>query len=128
MGQFETAAGRVDLGSVCKTPEFFVESADKQSKFMTSRRKDPRRACLARAVLTYQNEQGAEIQAHGMIEDRSKCGLGIRVSEPIHSGCHIHVQQGSQVYSGVVKRCSTCKAECGFAGTNFIGIEISPKE
>lgn len=91
---------------------------------MDSRRKEPRRAYLAKAVLTYLDELGVEIAAPGMIEDRSKFGLGIRVITSIPVGCFVNITLGGQRYSGVVKRCSSCKPEPGFKGEYFLGIAI----
>jgi hypothetical protein len=91
---------------------------------MDSRRREPRRSYFARAILTYQDELDSKVIASGMIEDRSAIGLGIRVTKPIRVGCVIQIELGGRQYSGVVRRCSTCKPEEGAIGEYFVGIEI----
>lgn len=66
----------------------------------------------------YCPEGGVEIELPVMIEDRSKSGLGIRVRRSVDQGCTVRIQQGSRVYTGVVRNCRRSNLDY------FVGIEL----
>ena len=69
------------------------------------KRSEPRSDYFARVQVRVQSENGGAATLSGMIEDRSKSGLGIRVRTPVPVGTEISVLQGSTVLRYEVRRC-----------------------
>jgi len=86
------------------------------------RRAEPRSDYFARVQVCFQPEGSEPCTFAGMIEDRSKSGLGVRVRKPIPVGSKISVFHGSAILRCEVKRCVP-------SGMDFLlGMRVLPAE
>jgi hypothetical protein len=72
---------------------------------MTNARREPRKIVIARVQLRWEDATGAARVSTALVEDLSKNGVGIRVSQPIVAGTRIEVVGRGETYLGDVKHC-----------------------
>jgi len=85
---------------------------------MADQRIAPRRLFMCRADLAWSCD-GQSKKLSGMVEDRSKSGLGIQVPKSVPVGTQMTIQFNNEIHSAIVKRC--IRSELGF----FIGVAFA---
>jgi hypothetical protein len=85
---------------------------------MSLRRTQPRKTLICRISVYWKDEGGVPSMQSGLVEDRSLCGLGISVPNPIPIGAKVQVRGRSKELAGVVRHCHA-------KGVNYlIGIRL----
>ncbi len=75
---------------------------------MGHKRRSPRRMCIGRVDLLVQ-ANGREVTEKGMIQDKSKMGLGIKIRRAIEPGSVISLVQGFTTRLVIVRHCTPIK-------------------
>ncbi len=68
-------------------------------------RREPRKVLIARVQLRWQDAAGLARLSTALVEDLSKSGAGIRISEAIVPGTRLEVAGRGEVYFALVKNC-----------------------
>ncbi len=67
---------------------------------MSLRRTQPRKTLICRISICWKDEDGVPSMQYGLVEDRSLCGLGISVPNPIPIGTKVRVRGRSKELAG----------------------------
>lgn len=70
------------------------------------KRREPRRDYFSRVEIEGTSAEGDSFRMHGMIEDRSASGFGIRVRDPIPAGSEIRIRHAGRLFNGTVRHCA----------------------
>ncbi len=60
---------------------------------------------MVRVETMWQDETGTLRVAPGVIEDRSRGGVSVRVKEPVSIGSNLEIKSQNEQFTGVVKNC-----------------------
>jgi hypothetical protein len=66
---------------------------------------EPRTAIMAKAQVVWEDQPGVWRRAFAVIEDTSRSGACIRVSDAISVGAKLNIKWHQEQFSGVVKYC-----------------------
>ena len=72
---------------------------------MRDNRTERRRVVIARVELRWQDKLDASRVSTALIEDTSRNGACIRISEPIAAGTHLRVTGRREDFAGLVRYC-----------------------
>lgn len=89
---------------------------------MPQRRAGPRKTQICRIFALWTDEEGTVTRLAGFLEDRSRYGLSICVSEPIEIGTRVTIRGRTRELDGTVRHCRYT------AGKYFIGIHLDQED
>jgi hypothetical protein len=72
---------------------------------MSRRRIEPRKTSISRIYVFWEDQDGCAASQDGLLEDRSRSGLGITVFQPIAIGTKVRIQGRLRELAGIVRHC-----------------------
>lgn len=89
---------------------------------MPRRRLEPRKTLICRIFALWMDEEGTLVNLAGLLEDRSRSGIGISLSEPIAVGTRVRIRGRAREFGGIVRYCRYQ------GGKYFIGIRLDDED
>jgi hypothetical protein len=89
---------------------------------MPLRRTGPRKTRICRVAAFWTDEEGTVTRLVGLLEDRSRQGASISVSEPIAVGIKVTIRGRTRELDGTVRHCRYA------AGKYLIGIRLDQED
>ena len=89
---------------------------------MPRHRAEPRKTLICRITVCWENEEGYITSQAGLLEDRSRSGVGITVLDPIAIGAKVRIRGRVQELAGTVRHCRLKGAKY------FIGIQLEHED
>ena len=78
---------------------------------MDEHRAEVRAAVMVRVEASWQDESGTQHKVLATLEDTSRSGVSIRISEPIPVGLRLEIKTHWEQFSGVVTHCHLYRRE-----------------
>lgn len=89
---------------------------------MPRRRAEPRKTLICRIAALWTDEEGTLVNLTGLLEDRSRSGVGISVPEPIAVGTRVRIYGRVRELRGIVRHCRYK------AGKYFVGVRLDDED
>lgn len=89
---------------------------------MPRRRVEPRKTLICRISATWMDEEGTLFNLAGLLEDRSRSGVGISVPEPIAVGTRVRIRGRVRELRGMVRHCRYWR------GKYFVGVLLEDQD
>ena len=89
---------------------------------MPRRRVEPRKTTICRISALWFDEEGAINSLTGLLEDRSRFGVGISVPEPIAVGTRVRICGRVRELRGIVRHCRYK------SGKYFVGVHLDAED
>jgi hypothetical protein len=72
---------------------------------MSPRRSEPRKTSISRISVAWEDQDGCPVNQTGLLEDRSRSGVGISVHAPIPVGTKVKIRGRVRELAGIVRHC-----------------------